>query len=311
MARTHFVVKSLAAAAVALLYLAPQAKAWSRAGHMVVGAIAYDELKANNPKTLEKLLTLLRGHPQWTTFSNRINSVAPEYRDRYLVMIAARWADDIRDEKEYHHPTWHYIDYPIVPPGEKVEVQPPDEENAITALTSQVAIIRNKDASPADRAVAMCWVEHIVGDLHQPMHTVSLFSSKLPKGDRGGNDVFVVVDPAKGTINLHALWDGLVTNTEKYSDAANLATELRLRPEFNRKRLPELNKPDPNAWVTESVEYAWNVAYLKGAIPTTGTKKNGALLPKDYARNAKAVAEKRTVEAGYRLADAIVSLLGK
>ena len=51
---------------------------------------------------------------------------------------------------------------------------------------------------------------HLVGDLHQPLHNVALFSKAyFPGGDRGGNDIEVVWDD--GTRNLHAVWDGLPT----------------------------------------------------------------------------------------------------
>jgi len=57
-----------------------------------------------------------------------------------------------------------------------------------------------------------------VGDVHQPLHAVSLYTKELTAahlaksepdtGDRGGNLVFVI--PADGEkVNLHAYWDGL------------------------------------------------------------------------------------------------------
>ena len=52
----------------------------------------------------------------------------------------------------------------------------------------------------------MCWILHLVGDLHQPLHTVALFSAAYyPNGDRGGNSISVARDPEP--TNLHAVWD--------------------------------------------------------------------------------------------------------
>lgn len=293
-----------------VLAIASPAWAWSRAGHMIVGAIAYDDLKANHPGTLAKWIAVLHGHPLWATFEKRINAVAPENRDRYLLMVAGRWADDIRDDKALSHPLWHYIDYPVTAPGDTTPTSPPDEDNAITALTQQAAVLKDRSAKPADRAIAACWVEHIVGDVHQPMHTVSLFSAKLPKGDKGGNLIWVQAERGGQSVNLHALWDTLLTDTESYQNAANIATALRLREDTKRDALAGVKEMDPNAWVKESVDIAYRLAYLNGKIES-GTKKQGALLPAGYLKNAKAAAEKRTALAGYRLADAMVVTLGE
>lgn len=45
---------------------------------------------------------------------------------------------------------------------------------------------------------------HLVGDIHQPLHTVSLWDNQFPKGDQGGN-LFAI--SFQNISNLHALWD--------------------------------------------------------------------------------------------------------
>ena len=55
-----------------------------------------------------------------------------------------------------------------------------------------------------------CWLFHLVGDVHQPLHTVSLFKTKYPDGDRGGNLVFVRAKRSGAILDLHQLWDGLL-----------------------------------------------------------------------------------------------------
>ena len=49
----------------------------------------------------------------------------------------------------------------------------------------------------------MCWIFHLVGDLHQPLHSTALFSERgFPTGDRGGNSVkFTTLG------NLHSFCD--------------------------------------------------------------------------------------------------------
>jgi hypothetical protein len=57
--------------------------------------------------------------------------------DRFHLIQAARWPDDIRDNPTYHHSLWHYIDNPLIAKGDEGKVNPPPSEtpNILTALT--------------------------------------------------------------------------------------------------------------------------------------------------------------------------------
>jgi hypothetical protein len=62
----------------------------------------------------------------------------------------------------------------------------------------------------------------IVGDIHQPLHSTSLFSvDQFPKGDLGGNEIPLV--PGR---KLHALWDGLLGTQTRLNDVDKAAFEL-------------------------------------------------------------------------------------
>ena len=71
---------------------------------MVWASIAYDVLKQDDPAALARVLDLLRQHPQFgDRFSPKLDAVPADARDRYLLMLAARWPDDVRRNKQYHH----------------------------------------------------------------------------------------------------------------------------------------------------------------------------------------------------------------
>ena len=61
--------------------------------------------------------------------------------------------------------------------------------------------------TPAQRAVALCWVMHLAGDVHQPLHTAQLFSSRYPNGDGAGGRQFVIDPVSKRPETLHWFWD--------------------------------------------------------------------------------------------------------
>jgi hypothetical protein len=54
-----------------------------------------------------------------------------------------------------------------------------------------------------------------------------MFSRQYPDGDRGGNEVCVRVSADGPAINLHALWDRLITSSKKVGRLGKLAMELR------------------------------------------------------------------------------------
>jgi hypothetical protein len=63
-----------------------------------------------------------------------------------------------------------------------------------------------------------------------------------PTGDRGGNEFYPRVREGRAVINLHQFWDGLLTGTQTYREAGNLATELRLHPEFAQAKKRRIHK---------------------------------------------------------------------
>src|ERR1044072_3491370 len=108
--------------------------AWNRAGHMVSGAIAYQTLKAEHPNSLKKVMALFKQHPEYQKCESTVQSLseATENHDLYIFMLAAKWADDIRDNPTFNRPKWHYINYPLA--FDNTTVREPDPENIVSAF---------------------------------------------------------------------------------------------------------------------------------------------------------------------------------
>lgn len=282
--------------------------AWNRAGHMVSGVIAYKELKATNPIALQRIVKLLQespDFPKWKAQSDE-QQLSGETAEMYWFAMAARWADDVR-QTSYDHPTWHYINYPVVIPNQTATISPPQPaaENIVKAFETNVEILHS-NAPATEKAVALCWIFHLVGDVHQPLHTTALFTLDYPRGDRGGNAIYVRVKPDSSTINLHGLWDDLIQGSERTQSVNNRATELRAT--LNRRRLVELTSKEFTQWAKESYEAAVKYAYRNGTIKGGASKDDGVVLPGDYIQLTKPIAERRVVLAGYRLADTLAMI---
>jgi hypothetical protein len=99
-----------------------------------------------------------------------------------LFMLAARWADDIKTRNPSEsHLTWHFINWPFKTEGEPESVRPlpPQPDNILTAFAENERVLRNR--VPDDkRGVALAWLFHLVGDIHQPLHTIQLFTREYP-----------------------------------------------------------------------------------------------------------------------------------
>jgi S1/P1 Nuclease len=172
---------------------------------MLSAAIAYQILRQENPPTIEKVKAVLEKHPWYANqWQARLQDVPVADHGLVLFMQAARWADDIRaQDKAQHRPPWHYINIPFKPEGQpaSVQIREPEPVNILTALAENESLLKNeKDAER--KAIALAWLFHLVGDIHQPLHTAQLFTVEYPKGDRGGNEICVRVTQAGATDGL-------------------------------------------------------------------------------------------------------------
>ena len=184
-------------------------------------------------------------------------------------------------------------------------MQPP-HDNILTAIAENERVALN-GGEPERLAIALTWLFHLIGDVHQPLHAVQLFMREYPNGDRVGGDFCVRVAQDRAPLSLHRLWDGLITSSNNTRTLRNIAIELQSR--FARSNLSELAVTAPEAWAKESFEIATKIAYQNGALRGTpkGQRKDcrevtdAAVLPVGYVQIARKIADRRMVLAGYRL----------
>ena len=311
-------------ALIGFLLGSSSASAWNDKGHMAVAYIAY---KGLTPQEQSRVFQLLSAHPDFKRLSTLAGpTTAPEYRLR-VFLHAATWPDLIRgdhrfyDETDPHatpktgpksfpdmkvHKPWHYKDIGFTTDG--TPVPEPDEVNAGTQIREFRARIGDPNVSRPHRAYYLSWLEHLVGDVHQPMHCVSRFSADLRFGDRGGNSVKVepfampeAVGPFSSATNLHSFWDGVLGASTSLTAIKKLAGEaMKTTP------TESVGDLDEAGWVRESFEHARLTAYTplhtapQDTLPT---------ITETYFRDARALALARVHLAGHRLAAVIKAAL--
>lgn len=298
---------STAAATLALALLAAgPAGAWSREGHMLSAAIAYDDLMAKDPATASAIANIIDHHPDRGTFQVATEGASADGRTLRLMMECARWPDDTRNTP-FDHPTWHYAETATAGAGAPTPLPVAVSGEAIEALRLSVSEASDPQAPIADRALALCWVMHLAGDLQQPLHASTLFSSAYPQGDAGGSQQFVI-DPDSGEKeNLHWFWDKRANTNADAKGIGTLAAKLEKR--FTRAGLTEMAQPSDFAqWAAESHALAAANAYPP-ALVTGATIDKATNLPAGYADMAAGIAARRITLAGYRIADLLKAIV--
>jgi S1/P1 Nuclease len=303
---------------------AAPALAWNDTGHMIVALIAYRRLSDSQKKQVAEIL---KAHPHYKLFLLD-GKPADVDEGEWAFMKAATWPDFIRpyggkpeEITKYHHGPWHYVDYPFVAPKDKDTITAPpfkpSDPNLVNVLPDCVAKLTRSDSSTEEKAVNLCWILHLVGDVHQPLHTISMYSEENKHGDMGGNALAI---RSRGVpMNLHAYWDELLGTGTTYVAIDQMATTITASSVHDPDKMPELKKhPNLGTWATESHDLAVALTYLNGDLKTASWKswENHQIqkddipeLPPGYEANARELACRRVALAGYRLADLLEQTL--
>jgi hypothetical protein len=304
--------------------IASEANAWNSLGHRVVAELAWRRLK---PAERQEVVDTLRRHPRFDEdfagkMTDDVIGADKALQDRWIFQHAAYWPDIARglhgeDLQRFNRPTWHYVTNPMfldetdqaallgklrINNSARYPSDTPSEAyNVLQAIAhSRAALTSN--AGPNVRAVAYCWLLHLVGDIHQPLHSTSLYSvNQLPDGDRGGNSI-----PLAGGENLHSRWDGLLGRRDLIREVDRQANELSNRVRYRDVWQSAATETDPSEWARESHQLCKSDIYsddILSAVRGTplGAQVEPLRLSDEYMRNAGGIAKRRIIEAGARL----------
>lgn len=263
----------LAAALFTLTSILP-AFGWGQEGHRIVAGIADKYLNAKARAEVKKML-----HDQ--TLADVAN-----YADSYRI---------------YHTNSapWHFVDIPLAATSYDPQRDCAAHQGCII---EQLEIFKKQLADTntptSDRAFALKFVVHLVGDLHQPLHCED-------RDDRGGNSVKVSFfgeakkSPTSSTHwNLHSIWDdGLIKHTglDDTNYVKTLTANLAAAP------IQKLQKGTTIEWALES-HAAAQIAYQ---YPTNLD------LGESYFKKAKPVLDTQLLKGGVRLARVLNEALDK
>ena len=275
---------ALCIATVALLAPRPS-YAWGYEGHEVVASIAQSYLQ---PSVRAKIETLLA-----------------EDQDRLTgrdMVARSTWADAWRGAGHRQTAEWHYADVEIdapdlakacfdfPKPAQPVSAGPP-KSCVIDRVNAFAAELSDPKTPREEQILALKYLLHFVGDMHQPLHMAD-------NHDRGGNCGRLVIGRSRSS-NLHTYWDrtlieGMGTSSKVIAGA--------LRSRISTSQRSEWERGDPRSWGLETFAVAKAAAYRVRSAQGCAKDAAPVPLPAGYTDAARAAAEIQLERAGVRLA---------
>ncbi len=321
---------------------ATKSVAWNDSGHLAIARLAWYRLSDRERAFFSKLL---KHHPHYSAFL--IDGLPAGVTEiEWAFCRAALWPDWLRDPRvhslsaeesqkirdEYHRSVWHYVNLPIIHSDPNQRLNPAEIEqrvlmppvdsrgqprHIVAALHYNLKRLKAPDLPESERAVALCWVLHLVGDVHQPLHSVALISSELnfepPSGDQGANRIAIQVSRGDRRVQrLHGYWDSLpipgrIDFQTLDSIVVRWLDEANRHADQNSWKLGEFL-----SWAEEGRHLARTVVYQHGGqwldfkpLPTGPVdldEISAPTLPSQYRQQSKKVARERQILAGVRLA---------
>jgi len=221
--------------------------------------------------------------------------------DGQTLADVSSWADSLTGD-QVQTSYWHYLNIPPEAGGYDRDRDCPRQPGVAAGsrgdrwrdcVVDRIGYWEERLADPkldrADRATALKFVVHFIGDLHQPFHALGV--------GRGGNDVLVRVfggancgnDPAKPSpCNLHSVWDSRLIAHRKIDDREYVGVLQKLIVDKGWGSQPP---GTPAQWAEQSFRLA------KEALVAPDTN-----IDEGYYRRHIGVIDERLALGGVRLA---------
>jgi hypothetical protein len=237
-------------APLAALALPSPALAWWEYGHETVAEIALSQVK---PATRASIDWLLKRQKALETPTCPVRTIEE----------ASVWPDCIKglgDRFSYQY-NWHYQDPDICA---AFDLKPFCKDGNCVSRQIERAqrMVADRKLPTRDRVMALAFLVHFVGDLHQPLHGAEY------EGDAGGNGTKMSYGAIPKT-NLHSVWDGLLADRAISTPVGGPAGILAEVAPADRARLAAGSVED---WSRESWEVAKKDVY-GSVIPNACTVK--------------------------------------
>jgi hypothetical protein len=265
----RIMIRSLSVFLSLSLYV-PAAFSWGNTGHQTIGEIAERFLTPEAKMAITDIL-------------------GPE-----KLAIAATWADAVRDDPAFNNfKSYHFID---IEENASYETAPHAAKDSMTIITKYPLLLASKEVNRSVKIVALKYLIHVVGDIHQPLHVGS-------ETDQGGNKV--KVNWNNQPANLHEVWDSKLIDYDisklkvhvsplKFYTFINYADDIIKNHPLEKMSLEKIQMAPPLEWIKESQN-----------LRSTVYNFEGTSLNENYKEKNIAIIEERLLFGGVRLANLV------
>jgi hypothetical protein len=302
--RIHLTV---ARALVSLLVAAP-AWSWGPAGHHIIAIIAEQRL---SPAVREKIQKLLM-NGKYSLVDISICADQIRNADRGSTHPEDQLCRVMAGEVPLTNGTWHYIQIPVPTKARTLEAFCPHGDCVTEKIASFAETLHTSNDEVQQRQ-ALLFLVHLVGDIHQPLHTVDRACDKGGNSERVG---FSLDGQEHSDVNLHYVWDtaeiDLLMADYKVTDERAMAEALIASISPGQVEKWAGATPEQIAW--ESYRIALKKVYP--AVPYQnfcGSQESAPVetdLSLPYEEKGTKVVQLQLMKAGVRLAAMLEYALG-
>ena len=315
------------------LFLPVSASAWNPPGYKVVGSIA-DHLLNKNAKTqVTQILGFdLSTAGPWldcvksvekqddgTFVYNEDSRYEPPCtpfkleRDRMVDYAKRNWFDCSYMTNGIDrgcHNTYHFDDVAEQRDRYDRNFQGTNDHDIVSAINATIAILLGRPAPPpfsiVDKREALFLLDHLVGDLHQPLHVAAVYLDE--NGNLVDPDVTHTINPTTETAggnlifdqgtNFHFEWDNIPSDLGEAA-TPELIAMARAEP-ADKGRVENWSL----AWATDTILVAQQAFSETTFTASSNGKWSISFSDRDsYLRTADALKRKQLAKAGARLAE--------
>jgi hypothetical protein len=261
-------IKPLSLSLLLSLY-SSSAFSWGSIGHQIVGEIAERNL---TPSAISAITDI----------------IGPE-----KIALAAVWADNVRDDSSFDpFKSYHFISLGDAP-YESIPDHEHDSKDSMTILKKVPELLIDPKVSRSVKLVALKYLIHIVGDVHQPLHVGK-------KSDSGGNACKVLWN--QENVSLHQVWDTKLVEFDM--------SQLRVHNFIAYADILIKNLPNPKTFSLDFNEWIRESQTLRTSAYPTYAPQNFCLkeatefplLDENYKKNGVLITRERLLAGGLRLA---------
>ena len=266
---------------LAWLAIPTPAFAWWEYGHETVARIAWLEMRPETRAAVRRLLAQ----------SALLDTPTCPAR---TIEQASYWPDCIKalGDRFSYASSWHYQNIDVCRPFD-AEAGCRDGNCVSAQIERQARLLADRSVPVRERVMALAFLVHFVGDLHQPLHAGD-------RGDLGGNRQPVAYGIIAGRTNLHLVWDGYLAERAISTPAGEASGILSELDDAERARMRLGGVAD---WLRESWEASREFGY--GSVlgdPCGAVPAERPVIDEATTRRLIPIVRRQVARGGIRLA---------